>query len=396
MCTKKPFPNNIKTGAIIIEGHVQGLSNTRSLGEIGIPIYVVDKTNCIARYSKYCKKFFLCPDFYKDEFAEFLINLAEKENIKDWILLPSNDHAVYTISKHKSILERYYKIITPGLDIIEKIYDKSKLLAIAERCQIPIPATQCLKSTEGKIGKKLAYPVITKGRHGLSFYKAVGKKALLAENEKELRSHLKLIDKKYGIDHSLTQELIPFDGTNHTISFTSFCVNGEIKAYWMGEKLREHPQRFGTATFARSVYVEKCHHQSIPLLKELHYTGVCEVEYILDPRDKEYKLIEINARTWLWVGLAKACGVDFARIIYEYVYGMEIDYPINYETGICWINPITDTAYAVKDMFKGHLSPVNYIKSVLNGKKVNALFAKNDLQPGFVYLFNLFNYLKNR
>ncbi len=29
----------------------------------------------------------------------------------------------------------------------------------------------------------------------------------------------------------------------------------------------------------------------------------------------KYKLIEINARTWLWVGLAKACGIDYANII---------------------------------------------------------------------------------
>ncbi|MEZ5084599.1 MAG: hypothetical protein R2750_14335 [Bacteroidales bacterium] len=69
-----------KTGAIIIEGHVQGLSNTRALGSMGIPIYVVDINTCIARYSKYCKKFFICPAFKSDDFAEFLIDLAKKKN----------------------------------------------------------------------------------------------------------------------------------------------------------------------------------------------------------------------------------------------------------------------------------------------------------------------------
>jgi D-aspartate ligase len=80
------------SGAIIIEGHVQGLSNTRSLGEAGIPVFVVDKVNCLARYSRYCRKFFRCPDFIEDAFADFLIDLAEKENLKDWVLIPSNDH----------------------------------------------------------------------------------------------------------------------------------------------------------------------------------------------------------------------------------------------------------------------------------------------------------------
>jgi len=47
-----------KPGAIIIEGHVQGLSNTHALGAAGIPVVVVDTANCIARYSRYCKGFF--------------------------------------------------------------------------------------------------------------------------------------------------------------------------------------------------------------------------------------------------------------------------------------------------------------------------------------------------
>ncbi|MDY0143780.1 MAG: hypothetical protein RBR97_17985, partial [Bacteroidales bacterium] len=200
-----------KPGAIIIEGHVQGLSNTRSLGEAGIPVFVVDKTNCIARYSKYCAKFFRCPDFGTDEFATFMIELAQKENIRGWVLIPSNDHAVYTISKHKQQLEKYYKVITPSLDIIESIYDKSKLLHIAQRCGVAIPQTQYFTSANDSIGN-ITFPVLTKGRFGLSFYQTLGKKAFLASNKTELQSQFELIRSKYDISKTFTQELIPFDG----------------------------------------------------------------------------------------------------------------------------------------------------------------------------------------
>jgi hypothetical protein len=30
----------------------------------------------------------------------------------------------------------------------------------------------------------------------------------------------------------------------------------------------------------------------------------------------------MNARTWLWVVLARACGVDFALMAYRYVNGL--------------------------------------------------------------------------
>src|SRR6056297_2604002 len=172
-----------KPGAVIIEGHVQGLSNTRSLGEMGVPVYVVDKTNCIARYSKYCMKFFRCPDFIRDEFSDFLIDLAKKENIRDWVLIPSNDHAVYTISKHKEKLEKYYKVITPELDIIDLIYDKTKLINKGSEQSIPVPNTLTFDSVDEALASVKEFPVLIKGRNGLSFYKNIGKKAFVAKDK---------------------------------------------------------------------------------------------------------------------------------------------------------------------------------------------------------------------
>lgn len=384
-----------KPGAIIIEGHVQGLSNTRSLGEAGIPVYIVDKTDCIARHSEYCQKFFRCPDFQSDEFTDFLIDLAIKENIKGWVLIPSNDHAVYTISKHKKQLSVHFKIITPELEIIEKIYDKIKLFDIAEKIGLSYPKTQLFSKVNDSVSEELTFPVITKGRNGLSFYKAIGKKAFLAADDLQLRKQLHFIQSKNQLSNSFTQELIPFDGTNKTISFTAFCVEGQIKSYWMGVKLREHPLQFGTATFAQSIYVEDCYRQSIPLLKVLNYTGVCEVEYLFDPRDQKYKLIEINARTWLWVGLAKACGVDYAKIIYNYVNNLEIDFPATYKKNITWINPFSDLIFSSLAMLKGKMNPIIYLNSI-SKNNVNALLYKKDNKPYYAYLKSVFSFIKSR
>ena len=118
-------------GAIIIEGHVQGLSNVRSIGELGAPVIVIDVHNCIARYSKYCRRFFKCPPYATDEFAEFLLRLAEEEKLKDWLLIPSNDHAVHTISRFKNRIDKYYKTFVPDLKDLTNIYDKKQLLDIA-------------------------------------------------------------------------------------------------------------------------------------------------------------------------------------------------------------------------------------------------------------------------
>lgn len=375
-----------QSGAIIIEGHVQGLSNTRSLGEAGIPVYVVDKNNCIARYSKYCEKFFFCPDFEIDDLAFFLINLAKKEQLQNWLLLPSNDHAVYTISKNKTDLEQYFKVITPDIDIIDNIYDKAKLLSVARKNEVPIPNTHYFKDPEEDLPERLAFPVITKGRYGLSFYKALGKKALVANNAGELRKQLKYIDDKYDIKYTLTQEVIPDFKTNKTVSFTAFCINGVIKTFWMGIKLREHPVQFGTGTLAKSIYIPECYNQSLPLLKSLHYTGVCEIEYLKDPSNNRYKLIEINARTWLWVGLAKACGIDYAKIVYNYLNNLKNTYPNAYDTNAYWINGLTDPVFSLKAIIAGQISLISYLKTIFKNK-VRAVFHVRDPIPATLFPF---------
>jgi len=385
--------NNV--GVIIIEGHVQGLSNTRALGEAGIPVIVVDKNNCLARYSKYCQKFFYCPDFISDEFAPFLVDLAQKKNLSGWVLMPSNDHAVYSISKNKQELEQYYKIIAPNIETLDKIYDKSKLLNLAKEVNVSIPETQYFTSINETIDAKLTFPLITKGRFGLTFYKSLGRKAFLSDSERELREHLKKIQDKYHVEKTFTQELIPFDGTNKTISFTAFSVNGVIKTFWIGEKVREHPIQFGTATFARSIHKPELVEPSQRLLKALNYTGVCEIEYLLDPRNGLYKLIEINARTWLWVGLAKRCGVNYAVYIYNYLNNISTQYPASYTLGVNWVNYVTDTSYSLIAIVKRKLSLKKYF-TAFKGKRVDAFFSWRDIKPSLMFFVLLFYFAIKR
>lgn len=382
-------------GAIIIEGHVQGLSNVRSLGEWGIPVYVVDKTDCIARYSKFCLKYFRCPDFKSDDFADFLISLAKTENIRDWLLLPSNDHAVLTLSKHLSRIKEYFKLTVQDFDIIRNIYDKYLLLKVAERNGISFPLTYHFNSINEINTTELQYPLITKGRAGLDFYKTLGKKALISGNLDEFSHHIKELSGGIDLKDTFTQEVIPFDRSFGTISFTAFCIDGDIKTFWMGEKLREHPLRFGTATFCKSTFVEDLIHPSSVLMKALGYSGVCEIEYLKDPRDGLFKLIEINARTWLWVGLARSAGVDFAKIAYNYVNGFDNEFPERYELDIKWSNRITDVFYSVKSIFSGKLALKEFLNSY-KGNIVNAVFDIRDIKPGLIYLLFLFWFLKSR
>jgi predicted ATP-grasp superfamily ATP-dependent carboligase len=370
-------------GVIIIEGHVQGLSNLRSLGQEGVAAYVVDQFLCLAQFSKYCRKFIRCPDYASDEFATFLIAMARKEGLNGWMLLPSNDHAVLTISRYKSELSNYYAILGYEPGIILNIYDKIRLIEIAKEAEVPVPITWHFKALEDKGKVNVEYPVLVKGRFGLSFFKTFGRKAFIAVNERDYFDVLNQIVIKSDLDHVYTQQLIEYSGNQTPVSFTAMCINGEVKTYWMGRKVREHPIRFGTATMSQSVFDGDCLNYAIRILRRLGYTGLCEVEFLFNNKSDRYELIEINPRTWLWVGLARVCGVNFPLILYNHINKLPVEFPKSYSLNVKWINYITDTIISFKALIMGNMKFKDYILS-LKGKKIKAIFSMNDILPGIM------------
>jgi len=368
-----------KPGAIIIDGHVQGLAIARSLGENGIPVIVVETRSGIARHSRYCSNFFKCPDYLSNEFADFLIELCIKKKLQDWSLYPSNDHAVYTISRNRDQLCKYYKIITTSFDIYKNIYNKNKSIKICQRLGVDAPAT--FFPEKYPINNfNLKFPVIIKGIEGLSFYKSVGRKSLVANNIYDLNERIYNVSRRIGLDKILIQEIIPFNEKNRVVSFTSFCEEGQVKCFWMGNKVREHPHRFGTATFCESTYNPEIIEPASRFLHELDYTGVSEIEFLLDPRDGKFKFIEMNARTWLWVSLARRCGIDFPLIIYNFLNSIKNDFPNGYPGNIKWVHIWTDLYYSIIGVLKNKYKFKEILKS-LKGEKEFAVFSLKDLNP---------------
>ena len=382
---------NNKPGVIVIEGHIQGLANTRLLGREGIPVIVIDKNDCVAKDSRYCKKYLKCPDYLNEEFIEFLIKMNKAFNLENWLLLPSNDHAVYNISKNKNILGQYYKIITDDFEVVENIYNKRKLLQIAERVGIPIPKT-LIPEIENPRKLELGYPLIIRGNQGLSFYKKYKQKAIIVHYSAELERLWDDVLQGIHPEEYFIQEIVPTD--NRTISATVFSKDGLVYTFWMGIKLREHPMFFGTATCAQSIYDEDVLELSKKLIGELNFTGVCEIEWIRDKRDGIPKLIEVNPRTWLWVGLAAECGINYPKIIYNYIYNHQLPEPINYPIGVVWLNIYTDIIYSIQSILKKFFKPQDIMKTYRNF--IEASWDKSDPLPFFKYALLINNFKINR
>ncbi len=371
-----------KKGVIILGGFIQALSLVRSLAELKIPIYVAENKKCIAGFSRYCRKFLISPDSDSPELTNFLIDVAKKYKLSGWLLIPTNDFLVENLSQNKNALQKYYNFIVPSQDELYRIINKRNLLEAAENCGTNIPNTCYIDCIEK--AKNFRYPLLIKGNYGCSFFQIMHKKAYEVSSYTELTKTLDIITQSINTHDLMIQELIPSRKKDHVVSFTCFADNGEIRSFWMGQKLRERPIDNGTATFAESIFLKELLLQATPLMKTLSYTGVCEIEFLYDHRDNKWKLIEINPRTWKWVGLAKACGIDYAKMLYLYVNKEAQKYPSTYRVGIKWIDYFTDPIVGMRLIMAKRISIKDYLLS-LKGTVIPAIWNWKDPLPVFYF-----------
>ena len=372
------------TGVIVIGDHVQALGIIRSLGRRGIPVYLLhDKNLCISRFSRYATRFMRTPSPNNEsEFVNFMTVLAKKDQVRDWILMPTNDEAVYTLSRHKETLEEYYRVSTPCWDIVKYAYNKRLTYQVAEKNGIPIPNTFYAENLDEvrEISHDIDFPVIIKPAIADRFYKKTKIKVFKANTKDELiQAYIKassIIDSS----EIMIQEIIPGSPDN-LYSFCSLFKNRKVIGMCIGRRSRQRPMDFGNAsTFVESVYVPELIELGTNLLSAMNYYGLSEVEFKKDTRDGKFKLLEINARTWLWHSLAISCGVDFPYLLYKDMNGEEIKPARSFRENVKFVHIYTDLGVVIKEIMKGNMKLRDYVSS-LKGEKEFAVFSLKDPLP---------------
>jgi len=370
-------------GVIVIGDHVQALGIIRSLGRHGIPVYLMHNSNlCIGRFSRYTKRFIKTPSTNSEsEFIDFMIEFAEKNQVKDWILIPTNDIFVEILSRNKIILEEYYKVPTPKWDIIKFALNKKLTYSIAKKIGIPIPRTFYPKDIEElkAMMPELTFPALVKPAIAHHFWYRVGVKMFRANTPEELIQ--KYLEASRILDSSeiMIQELIPGD-LNLLYTFGSFFKEGRPLAIWTGKKIRQRPMDFGNCTCAISERVPELVEIGTRFLNAIDYYGLSELEIKKDCRDGEFKLIEMNARTWLWHSLAIRCGIDFPYLLYKDMVDEKVPSVTSFRENIKWMHIYTDLGVMAKETLKGDMKLRDYI-STLRGEKEFAVLSLDDPLP---------------
>jgi len=385
----KPVPNpatsdsaNGVVGAVVVGGCYQGLGIVRSLGRRGVPVCVVDDELSISRFSRYSTHFVRLANLRDErEAIDALIEVGERLGLQGWVLYPTREELVAAFSRNRSQLSRLFRVPTPEWSSVQFAWDKRNTYRLAKELGIPTPATHYpdnvdqLAELDG-----LAAPFVIKPAIKEHFLYATKAKAWCANSHAELRTLFQKASELVGPGEVMVQELIPGGGMQQ-FAYCAFFRSGEAIGKMVARRRRQHPLQFGRS----STYVETV---DVPILEELsecflrasNYYGLVEMEYKLDPRDGQYKLLDVNARTWGYHSLGTRAGVDFSYLLYADQVGLPVS-RCKSQPGIGWVRMTTDLPTAVMALLDGDLDLKSYVRSLTNCN-VEAVFSHEDPLPG--------------
>jgi D-aspartate ligase len=384
---------------VLIGGNnnVNNLGVARNLGRHGVPVILLDyERPSIARSSRYIHKRLACPNPSKSEiqYIDFLINYGKQMDEK-CVILPTNDAAVLALSRYKEELEQYYLLPIPGFEVVETLVNKKLFYQFLDQVSIPHPRTYFPTDIANleSISHEIEFPYIIKPTYSHLFDAEFATKCFLIKSSQDLKNAVKRLENK-DLDVFI-QEIIP--GNEHYSLLTYFNRRAEPLAICGWDKLKQFPPDFGmSSSLCKSVWRGAPICLAIQILKALKYHGIAEPEFKKDPRDGQYKFLEINARTSVPIALPARCGVNIEYTAYLDTIGRYNGNIVFPQGGILWINEITELVSCIKQIRKGKLNIREVVKSHL-GKKVYATAAWDDPLPLVTSLYNFTrHYLEKR
>jgi predicted ATP-grasp superfamily ATP-dependent carboligase len=373
---------NGTVGAVVVGGDYQGLGIVRSLGRQGIPVCVVDDELSISRFSRYSTQFVKVPDLRDQRKAvDSLLEIGTRLSLHGWVLYPTREELVAAFSRNRCELSELFRVPTPDWDSVQWAWDKRKTYRLAEELGIPTPQTYYLDHIEQLSELDgLAPPFAIKPAIKEHFLYATKAKAWRADSHSELKILFQRASELVGPGEVMVQELIPGGGSQQ-FSYCAFFRDGKAVGKMVARRRRQHPLQFGRAsTYVETIDVPILEELSERFLRNINYYGLVELEYKLDPRDVEYKLLDVNARTWGYNSLGASAGVDFTHMLFADQLGMPVT-ECKSESGVGWVRMTTDVPAALCALLAGDLDYRGYLRS-LRTCNTEAVFSPEDPLPG--------------
>jgi len=316
---------DVSTPAVVLFCYKHGgLAVVRTLGRLGVPVYVVhDKWLTAGHFSRYCRGRFVWDlDSAKpDASLQFLKHVYEQIGRRA-LLIPTSDATAMFVADHAAQLGAWFAFPEQDAKRTRSLCSKKEMYHLARKWNVPTPETAFPQSREDVIAylKTARFPVLMKpifgGRNSWSM--------ALVHSRQELLERYQAVENQ-SMPNVMLQEYVPGADEMTWVFNGYFDRSGECKVAFTGRKLRNYPPYFGMASLGLCVHNEEVLSTTISFMKAIGYRGPIDLGYRYDARDGRYKIHDINPR----VGAMFRCFVgdndmDVVRALYQDITGQAV------------------------------------------------------------------------
>ena len=366
--------------------HVTGLAVARSLGRRGIPVVGLSNGPAVGAPSRYLR-FMRAPSVLDEAAAlDFYLDLGRRMT-GPAVLIPTGDPAVLFVSRHRQSLAQSFHFHVSDAAMLEAIASKRRLVAMARTHDLPLPAT-ILPDSRAELEAamdRIELPCVIKPEFTHLWRTPAARRAGLGEAKAipidDRAALLRWYDHIVAVDPRLiVQKMVVGPDESH-LEYHGFADRaGDIRAEFVGRKLRLAPAHYGSGSYVESIHDEDALRVGRAVLRSIGYRGMANLDLKRDQRDGRLYLFEINPRFTIWTALDVACGVDFPYYYYQTCLGREFAAPARYPAGRGWLNPVEDLRSMREYTRDGTWSWGRWLRTVLRAP-VNAVFAWDDPWP---------------
>jgi len=368
---------------VLLGGEANALSVARDLGREGIKVYILCGSDTVARHSRYCTWINTTEGTSAEErWSGFLLS-RESEDLRGAVVLSCSDAGLQVLNKHRDDLSKKFRLDLSNPSAQVAMLDKLTTYAHAQAAGVPVPRFWDGATREQVIDLKdsLAFPVMVKPRLSHLFEQQFGRKHVIVSSFDQL---LKSFDAAAVAGLAvLLMEWIP-GGDDQLCSYYTYMGEGGSPLFNFTKRIvRRFPVGMGAACYHITDWVPQIVAPAQKLFKHVGLLGVANVEFKLDTRDGQYKLIECNARFTASNCLVSASGCKLALFVYNRIVGRPLPDMRHFQQGMRLWDPVRDFHAFQQQKSEGTLTTFAWLRGLLH-RQTFAYFAWTDPMPSLV------------
>lgn len=236
-----------------------------------------------------------------EEAVDILIEIYKTEEEKPFIYTGEDSIESMLDSRYEELKDLFYFFNAGEAGRINRLMDKHEICIVAEKCGCRIPKQEIVDT--GDLPKTLHYPVITKTL--MSILGAWKGDVYICNNEDELKeAYTKIQSPKLLLNEYIHKK--------NELAIQGFSIDSGREVYmpYGISFFRFSDDGYGHYMYGRPLEDEKLINQVKSIIKECHYTGCFEVEFLIDQNDQLW-FLEVNFRYSFWNYSVTAAGVNF-------------------------------------------------------------------------------------